>query len=454
MNQNEFRGMIGIARADITPPPGIYARCWGAAKHDIAEGIHRPLMLTCVTFQSRADDRPLVLMSLDLMSWRSREDEWFLRGAVLGALSLDESRLMMCLSHTHSAPSVRAEDSEKPGGHFIAAYRNKLKDLAIDAARSALANREPAIVPWRYATCDLARNRDLPEPEGKRLICGFNESGPADDTLLVGSIRDGYGAAIATIVNYACHPTTLGWENKLISPDYVGALREMIESQTGRAPCLFLQGASGELAPAEQYVADTSVADRHGRRVAFAALTALEAIAPPGTKLAYKGVVESGAPLAVWKREISSDPISDRLDAKMISVELELKPMPTAAEFEEQWRRCDEPIQKERIWRKRGVRRVVGDGATTPMPLWVWRVGDAFLVGHSNEAYSLLQTQLRAKFPDRAVAVMNLVNGSAGYLVPRELCGRDSYQTNQTPFAPGSLERVIDAASSAMESMS
>ena len=44
IRQSEFKGEIGVARADITPPPNIYARSWGSAKHDAAEGIHRPLV--------------------------------------------------------------------------------------------------------------------------------------------------------------------------------------------------------------------------------------------------------------------------------------------------------------------------------------------------------------------------------------------------------------------------
>jgi hypothetical protein len=35
-----FSGMIGIAREEITPPSGIYARNWGAARTDTAKGIH------------------------------------------------------------------------------------------------------------------------------------------------------------------------------------------------------------------------------------------------------------------------------------------------------------------------------------------------------------------------------------------------------------------------------
>ena len=93
-----FRGLIGVARQDITPPAGIYARSWGAATHDVAEGVHRPLTLTCATFQSDAHAPPLVLIAADLGWWRSREDEWSVRGAVLEALALDESRLMICRS--------------------------------------------------------------------------------------------------------------------------------------------------------------------------------------------------------------------------------------------------------------------------------------------------------------------------------------------------------------------
>src|SRR5262245_62020444 len=113
-----FRGLIGVARADITPPAGIYARSWGAAKHDVAEGVRRPLVLSCISFQPNDADPPLLLMALDMMTWRSREDEWAIRGAMIDSMNLDPSRVMMCASHTHSSPGIRLEDSGKPGGHL------------------------------------------------------------------------------------------------------------------------------------------------------------------------------------------------------------------------------------------------------------------------------------------------------------------------------------------------
>src|SRR5215471_2442692 len=90
--QPEFHGLIGTAREDITPPVGIYARNWGAAEHEVAEGIHRPLTATVLTLRRDVNEPPLVLVALDLGWWRAREDEWRLRGGLLNALGLDPAR--------------------------------------------------------------------------------------------------------------------------------------------------------------------------------------------------------------------------------------------------------------------------------------------------------------------------------------------------------------------------
>src|SRR3989442_3561581 len=140
----------------------------------------------------------------------------------------------------------------------------------------------------------------------RQFVCGFNPAGKADDAVLVARATADDGRLLATMVNYACHPTTLAWDNTLISPDYPGAMRETIENATG-APCVFLQGASGELGPREGFVGDTAVADRNGRQLGYAALTALEALPPPGTRFEYTGPVVSGATIGTWAHRPLSD---------------------------------------------------------------------------------------------------------------------------------------------------
>src|SRR5438105_8025614 len=44
----QTRCRAGVARCDITPPVGIYHRMWGAAVHDQATGVHRPLLATAL----------------------------------------------------------------------------------------------------------------------------------------------------------------------------------------------------------------------------------------------------------------------------------------------------------------------------------------------------------------------------------------------------------------------
>jgi hypothetical protein len=95
----------------------------------------------------------------------------------------------------------------------------------------------------------------------------------------------------------------------------------------------------------------------------------------------------------------------------------------------------------------------VGDGTTAKVPLWVWRVGDAYVVAQPNEAYSDLQRHLRRLARDRPVASLNLANGGIGYLAPRESYALDVYQVWQSPFAAGSLERLIAAADNALREL-
>jgi hypothetical protein len=127
-------------------------------------------------------------------------------------------------------------------------------------------------------------------------------------------------------------------------------------------------------------------------------------------------------------------------------VDLPLKDWPSTAELAAQFAACTDRALAERIRRRLRIREALGDGATFPLEIWGWRVGEALVLGTMAEAYSAIQAGVRAAFPDRAVAWLNLVNGSVGYLPPAPLYDADIYQVWQTPFDRGSLERVEAAA--------
>ncbi len=448
-----FAGRIGVAREDITPPVGIYSRNWGAARHDLAESIHRPLTLTALTLQSDTCEEPLVLVAADLGWWRGLRGFREFQSRVLKELSLPSRSFLFALSHTHAAVPLVEKDSGFPGSELLDEYAERLFDATVRAVRRALGEVREATLDWHTGRCGLAAVRDLPEPDSssRRLVCGFNPNVRADDTLLVGRVTDRSGKIVATLVNYACHPTTLAWDNTAISPDYVGAMRELVEEATG-APTLFLQGASGELAPRYQYVGDSAVADRHGYQLGHAVLATLHDMEPPATKLVFDRVVESGAPLAVWRHEpIEPSPLLRSVEE---TVELPVKDWPSAEELERQRQACTDRALEERLRRRRDIRRSLGDGKTFRASIWAWRIGDAFLVGSMWEAYSQLQRELRRRFPGRCIACVGLLNGSLGYLPPAQLYDQDVYQVWQTPIDRGGLEKVIEAMGAAIERMS
>ena len=122
-----FRGRIGIKREDITPPVGIYSRNWGAAEHDTADAIHRPLTLTAFTLTATSGGDPLVLVDADLGWWRRRQLFQQFRERLLKELSLDTSRLIFALSHTHASAPLMDSDSSLPGNELLGDWMEHIR---------------------------------------------------------------------------------------------------------------------------------------------------------------------------------------------------------------------------------------------------------------------------------------------------------------------------------------
>src|SRR3989442_61353 len=74
----------------------------------------------------------------------------------------------------------------------------------------------------------IAINRIETLPDGK-IILGQNPTGPTDHEVKVVRIDGLDGRPIAAIVNYAAHPVVLGPEPLLVSADYPGVVREIVE---------------------------------------------------------------------------------------------------------------------------------------------------------------------------------------------------------------------------------
>lgn len=456
---------LGFARIDITPPAGIYHRSWGAAKHDSSTGVHRELTASALVFADPGSGEEHALVVLEL-GWLQAGDLQRLSDAVTAGTGLPAERVVITFSHTHAAGNYDPDRLDHEGGALIPVFLDDLgQGLAslVSAARAAV---QPVDLAFGYGRCDLAYNRDYWDEKNQLYACGSNPDRAADDTVVVTRASDREGRLFATLVNYSCHPTTLAWDNTLISPDYPGAMREVVERETG-APCVFLLGASGDLGPRYGFVGETEAADRNGLQLGYAALSALESLLPTGTEMRYDGPVISGATIGVWRQRPVDAGRAQRLeafDAAVMTLDLPLLDLPGQAELDRQlaeWtvreatavragRKLEAADCRARIERvRRTMRRIESippDRQSAPYGVTLWRIGEGVLVLVSGEPYSVLQRELRARFPATALVVVVLCNrGTGGYLLPSDDYGKGLYQEEAAAIGPGGLEAVTAA---------
>jgi len=457
---------FGIARGDITPPVGIYHRMWGAATHERATGVHRPLQAAALIF--RAVDAPpgvdqeQVLIAVDLCLLWAREMNTLLQ-TICTRTGLAREQVAVTFSHTHGGGLPGLERVELPGGDLIPAYLDTLGEKIAGLVQEARQAVRQATVTYGAGRCTLAAQRDFWDEDTGQYVCGFNPEGSADDTVLVARVTGKDGGLLATIVNYACHPTTLAWQNTLISPDFPGATREVVEQATA-APCVFIQGASGDLGPWHGFVGDVDVADRNGRQLGYAALAALEALAPPLTRFKYDGPVVSGATLGAW----SYAPLQEndilrlkRWQCRRWTTDLAYRSdLPSLEETQTELRAWEDreatarrdgnlPAARDcRAMAERMTRRLTRlkdlPPGVFPFPITLWHVGDAFWLAIEAELYNHFQRALRERFPGLPIMLATLTNGSRpSYLPTADVYGKGIYQESIAVLAPGCLEELL-----------
>lgn len=476
---------FGIARVDITPPVGMYHRMWGAATHDCSEGVHRPLTATAIVFRAAPDapglagdadrDQTLqVLIAVDHCLLASEQVVAIQQSAATLA-GIDPTSIAITFSHTHAAGLLNSDREHLPGGELLGDYFESMTVAIADVVNEAVQSVEPAHVTYALGRCALAAHRDLFDDESQQWVCGYNPKGSVDDSVVVARVTNTAGQLLATCVHYACHPTTLAWDNRLVSPDFPGVMRETVEAHTS-APCVFLQGASGDVGPVRGFVGETATADQNGRELAFSALSALESMPAPATTFVYTGAVESGAVIGTWadqplnatreqqvKRWQVARPIipmpyrEDRLTQDELVGERDslIAQEEAARQANDEQLAADTRALVERETRKIARLKNLPDGDSYPYQAVLWRVGDAVWIAIQGEPYNVLQRELRSRFPDTMLVISTIANGwGPSYMPPQDTYGQGVYQESIAVLAPGSLESLIESLTTTIRELS
>jgi hypothetical protein len=219
----------GAAKVDITPPIG-YAM-WGyGARHDgPSTGVLDPLHARALVLA--VGDERIALVSLDLGRAPTRQSTAAIRARVKAAAGIEH--LFLVGSHTHHGPVIELRNWPDPKHPYVVQLEQKIGDAILEAVRAL----QPARLGIASKQVPFNRNRHSKLPDKS-----------VDPEFLVLRVETRDAKPIAHALNFAAHPTMHPAQVFQFSADYPGAMAALVEKETG-VPCLFLQGAAGDLSP-------------------------------------------------------------------------------------------------------------------------------------------------------------------------------------------------------------
>ncbi|MBP1995316.1 neutral/alkaline non-lysosomal ceramidase N-terminal domain-containing protein [Paenibacillus eucommiae] len=453
----------GVARRIINPSLDVPHAGWGAQTHIEADSIEADLWTTAAVI---GDDKmtAAVLIDVDTSHFSlAQADE--IRRQVAERTGFALACVRVSTTHTHSGPMLLSEYYPNHR-EAIDAYFAHICSATVEAAAEAADQRVAVTVHAGNGECRIGRNRRQRLEDG-RMVVGYNPDGITDP--IVGAIRfdDTHGHTLLSIVHYACHPTMLGFDNKLFSPEYPGVTKRVVEKLIG-GTCLFLQGAAGNIGPGpEGFQTNVAAMKRIGTVLGYEAAKVLTELAAPAAEFRFDRVVESGAPLGLW-RELPRTLASLEFEVRSVPVRL---PLQTQLSVEEAAVRANGLTQElERLQRSGAsgerIREITFQAKRAYFALrrselyfgkselnveaHIVRIGDIALVGLPVEIFNETGLVVREGSPFAHTLVSGYANGWQGYLPTRADYPLGGYEVDTTPFAPGADERLADALIAAL----
>lgn len=226
---------LGYAQADITPTEPM--ELVGFYREDnVSKGIQSPLLAQVAVWES---EERCCLVTVDSLGFMKDMTD-LLREQVGQRLDVPKDKVMVCFSHTHAAPNAGSEKQ----------YFEKICEKVLMAVEQAMTELKPVSVGYGNVEVNIGVNR---RPNGTKIDkrAGF---------LLAHDEKEQRNRLL--LVRLTAHGNVLKADNYRISPDYFGAVREILQRQYG-CPVMVLQGAAGNIAP-KYFASENTPVDARG----------------------------------------------------------------------------------------------------------------------------------------------------------------------------------------------
>ena len=379
---------LGFASIDITPTCPV--DLIGFSNRRSSQGVAQPLIAQVAVL--RMDGFSCILAAIDHIGF-GVEHALRLRQNLGKLIGMEAEQVMLCFSHTHAAPNDSAEPE----------YSEWVDERVLDAVRRAMNGMLPVRAVWGCADVEIGVNRRMGAALDRRA-----------GILKVVDAKTGANAF--ALLRLTAHGNALKADNRLISPDWIGAARDWISKKL-HCPVMIAQGASGNVAP-KYFCSKLKPPDADDTSGRFVRTNdALSEMA----RAVWKGVgrVFDG----IQAREVRTLRMHSARKAFLARV----PEMPRAREIAEEAHRAAE-IDGARWLRE--VARLNAEGVKEQyetVEMQFFQLDEGALIGVANEIMCELALEV-AKKAGKTVFLGGYTNGSAGYLPTAEEYDRGGYE--------------------------
>lgn len=225
MDKKILSVMVGFSEVDITPESIAECELVGFYRpENNAKGILDKLKAQVLLIQS--DNNKYCLIAIDSIGF-TIELTNCLREDVAKKISTKRENVMICFSHTHSAPNAAANELE---------YFKFVYSKILEAVKVCSQDLFPVKACWGIAENNIGVNR-----RGRFEVI--------DNQIGILKLSDAVtNENKITIIRVGVHANILTSDNFLISSDFFGTARTKIENKYG-CKTMLIQGASGNIKP-------------------------------------------------------------------------------------------------------------------------------------------------------------------------------------------------------------
>ena len=227
----------GVARRPVNPPLGTRQTGFRLFGNPV-QAIESDLTATALVLSDGTTKVAVIAIDLSIvgidLSLRGLRPAQEMRVRVADALGIPVTHVLLNTSHAHSGVALPDYMPDTPEQLALKErFRQVLIAGLVEAAVEADARLQPARLGcgWGESTIGVYRR----ETRDGRDVLGEVPDHPIDTSVGVIRVDDLEGDPIAVVFRYSCHPVTMGPLSAVVSSDFPGAARRVVETEHRRA---------------------------------------------------------------------------------------------------------------------------------------------------------------------------------------------------------------------------